>query len=108
MHGSDCECGSGVHIYQHDKDQPVYTRRTLLAQGAAAMVAGGAALLGTREAGAQAAAPATSPGATPAPTANSFATPNFRKGVVFWGAGDPGVTPSRCLPNARARARPPG
>jgi S-(hydroxymethyl)glutathione dehydrogenase / alcohol dehydrogenase len=92
MHGNDCDCGSGVHIYQQDKDQPVYTRRTLLAQGAAAIVAGGAAIVGSREASAQVAAPPT-----PTPTANNFATPNFRRGVVFWGSGDPGVTPESVL-----------
>jgi S-(hydroxymethyl)glutathione dehydrogenase/alcohol dehydrogenase len=97
---ADCDCGSSVHIYQRDKDEPVYARRTFLTQGVAAAVAGGAALLAPGLAGAQAPA-AAAPGAAPPPgtppVPTNFAAPNFRKGVVFWGAADPGVAPEAVL-----------
>lgn len=95
---AECDCNSSVHIYQREGEQPVYTRRLLLTQGAVAVLGGGAALLAPDGAAAQSPAIApTSAAPAAAPPTTNFATPNFVRGVVFWGNSGVGIDPDAVL-----------
>jgi S-(hydroxymethyl)glutathione dehydrogenase/alcohol dehydrogenase len=86
----------------------------MLTQGAAAVVAGSAALLGTRAAQAASAAPGTAPPTAPsaaagaAPTGIGVATPNMKKGVIFWGRSGEGVDPDAILAERQGPTRSTG